>query len=346
MMPLTILSDWNSLDSVRRAHSDFELGGLVFFALLVMAEALAHTTENKEREHRFNTFGVWLFAIAVLCELVAYPYGQRNDELSAQVIGSLDALAHDADSTAKGAKTTADGAKIKADAVGVEAGQAEIRATAAGRKAAQAGASAANALSTAHDADEVARAVTGRVEELESARFVDCPTQSNGPLATTPKQRALQEVETYSATRVFIQAVPAKEPGNLAKILYDCLLNIGWRPQIMSPPPPNRSIPPGVRIDTGEIPSRDDLYGREFLPELTKSAQAATALKKFLEFDLNPGVSQSANIPDGPIQTTFNRFGFSVPRGVLVIEVGQNPSAPHPNAQPNNNRYSNPSTRP
>src|ERR1039458_2293417 len=84
-----ILPDWNSLESVRRAHSDLEAAALVFFALLVVSEALAHLSDDKKTERRFDRIGIVFFAIAVLAEIAAYPYGQRNDTLSAQIIGSL-----------------------------------------------------------------------------------------------------------------------------------------------------------------------------------------------------------------------------------------------------------------
>lgn len=89
IMLLAILPNWNSLDSVREAHSDLELAGLVFFALLVVAEALAHNSKQEERKHLFDSIGIWFFAIAILCEIAGYWYGQRNDALSEQVISSL-----------------------------------------------------------------------------------------------------------------------------------------------------------------------------------------------------------------------------------------------------------------
>lgn len=103
IMLLAILPNWNSLDSVRRAHSDLELAGLVFFALLVVAEAVAHNSKQEERKHLFDSIGIWFFAIAVLCEIAGYWYGQRNDALSEQVISSLDAKARNADTKAQSA---------------------------------------------------------------------------------------------------------------------------------------------------------------------------------------------------------------------------------------------------
>jgi len=120
--------DWNSLDSVRRTHSDLEAAALVFFFLLVVVEAFAHRTKEEHKKNVLDLLGIAFFAIAVLAEIVAYPYGQRNDTLSEQTIGSLDSLAHDADATANGAKITANGAKGTADAANLEAGKAQASA--------------------------------------------------------------------------------------------------------------------------------------------------------------------------------------------------------------------------
>ena len=136
MLFAIFLPDWNSLDSVRRTHSDLEGAALVFFALLVLFDVLAHLSdENKNREKLFVRIGLCCFAVAILAEIAAYPYGQRNDALSAQVIVSLDTKAQDAADAVERVKKTADGAKIKADAVGVEADQAQIKIAGVDRRA-------------------------------------------------------------------------------------------------------------------------------------------------------------------------------------------------------------------
>ncbi len=113
----TFLPDWNSLDSVRRAHSFLEGAALVFFALLVVCEALAHLTDDKKKERRFDKLGILFFAIAVLAEIVAYPYGQRNDKLSADIIGSLTDKAGRASAKADAASDKSDTTDKKADAI-------------------------------------------------------------------------------------------------------------------------------------------------------------------------------------------------------------------------------------
>ena len=109
------LPDWNSLDSVRRAHNDLEGVGLVFFALLVVSEALAHLSRDEKRKHAFDTLGVIFFAVAVLSEIGAYPYGQRNDTLSERIIGFLDLKAQHASETATIALATSGKANTKAN---------------------------------------------------------------------------------------------------------------------------------------------------------------------------------------------------------------------------------------
>src|SRR5437763_16645197 len=85
------LPDWNSLDSVRRAHSDLEAVALAFFALLVVFDVLAHlSSKDKKKETILEKIALCCFAVAVLAEIAAYPYGQRNDALTEQIIGSLD----------------------------------------------------------------------------------------------------------------------------------------------------------------------------------------------------------------------------------------------------------------
>src|SRR5271166_97960 len=92
---------WNSLDSVRHAHSELEGAALLFFALLVLFDVLAHLSKDDGRKSALEKMALGFFAIAVLAEVIAYPYGQRNDTLSGQMIVSLDEKAKHADSSAQ-----------------------------------------------------------------------------------------------------------------------------------------------------------------------------------------------------------------------------------------------------
>jgi hypothetical protein len=107
----------------------------VFFALLVVCEALAHLSDDKKTERRFDKIGIVFFAIAVLTEIAAYPYGQRNDTLSEQVIGSLDAKSREASSNASNALTKSSEAETKAEAADKAAGNAQEKVRAVAKRA-------------------------------------------------------------------------------------------------------------------------------------------------------------------------------------------------------------------
>ena len=71
---------WNSLETSRNIHSVLEIGGLLLFAALVLFEVLAH--RRTKREHLFKILALISFALAIACEIVAYPYSRRIDTLS------------------------------------------------------------------------------------------------------------------------------------------------------------------------------------------------------------------------------------------------------------------------
>ena len=93
-----LFPDWNSLDSVRNAHSLLELWAIWLFAVLVVCDIVAHLVEDNRKPLAkiFERIGLCCFALAVAAELAAYKYGQRNDELSAGVIQSLSTEAGEA----------------------------------------------------------------------------------------------------------------------------------------------------------------------------------------------------------------------------------------------------------
>ena len=128
---------WNSLDSVRRVHSDLELASIVFFAMLVFFDVLAHRTDDQPRQRTLGTIGLYFFTVAVLCEFLAYPYGQRNDTLSEQSIRSLDSVARHASEAANSAIADAKRAGDVAADVSVTAGKAKAKADGAQLLAAQ-----------------------------------------------------------------------------------------------------------------------------------------------------------------------------------------------------------------
>jgi len=81
---------WNSPASVQAIHASLEGGAVLFFAALVLFDVLAHLAkDNSVREKYLERLGLACFAIAVLGEILAYPYSQRNDELSARETARL-----------------------------------------------------------------------------------------------------------------------------------------------------------------------------------------------------------------------------------------------------------------
>src|SRR6185437_209162 len=81
---------------------------LVFFGLLVLFDVMAHLAEeDKERSKRFNRFGLFFFAAAVLAEIIVYPYSRRNDALSSRQDARQKASIAELDNSAQQLKTQA-----------------------------------------------------------------------------------------------------------------------------------------------------------------------------------------------------------------------------------------------
>jgi hypothetical protein len=124
---------WDSLDSVRKVHSDLEAASIVCFALLVAFDSAAHILDKNKPDMARLVAGTGLvfFWLAVAAEIVGYKYGQRNDELSGEQISSLDAKASDAAQKAAKAVTDSGDAETKSGAALVKAGRAQDSAGAA-----------------------------------------------------------------------------------------------------------------------------------------------------------------------------------------------------------------------
>lgn len=112
-----LLWDWNTVESVRTVHSFLEGWALVFFALLVLFDVLAHLTEDEHREQSrtFERIGLWCFGVAVIAEIFAYPYSRRNDALSSQQDATQKATIARLDNSTQGLKTDAQHSKERAD---------------------------------------------------------------------------------------------------------------------------------------------------------------------------------------------------------------------------------------
>jgi hypothetical protein len=173
----TLIPDWNSLDSVRQAHSDLEAAALVFFALLVLFDILAHLSTNDKKKTLLEKIGLCCFAIAVLAEVVAYPYGQRNDTLSGQIIGSLDAEAREALNKSGTALAQSKEAEAKSGDAIDKAGKAQESLGNAENEANSAQRASLNALGISNDAKRVSQEARQEADSFEKD-IVSAKTQA------------------------------------------------------------------------------------------------------------------------------------------------------------------------
>jgi hypothetical protein len=102
------LPGWDSLETVKAIHSALEGWALVFFAILVVCDVVMHFGDDVARVRLatwlpfFKNSSLVSFGLAVLLEICAYPYSQRNDELSTAVITALREQTADTIGMAKG----------------------------------------------------------------------------------------------------------------------------------------------------------------------------------------------------------------------------------------------------
>ena len=218
-----LIPDWNSLDSVRHTHNELEAIALLFFALLVVLDVTAHLSEEGKKKMLLEKFALGFFAIAVLSEIVAYPYGQRNDTLSEQIIGSLDTKAREASANASGALTKSGSAEIKADKAEEKSVKALTRSQAAEDSLAQAEgdagkaqAAAANALATATDAANKAGKAEASLGKAESEAKSAENSASN---AFTIADGARKEADTFEADIVLAKKQATDAESHLADAL-------------------------------------------------------------------------------------------------------------------------------
>lgn len=205
------LPDWNSLDSVRHTHSDLELAALVFFALLVVFDVLAHLAgENKNKENLFEKIGLCCFAVAVLAEIVAYPYGQRNDALSAQIIGSLDATAQKAASNASKALTDSRTALSQAEDALSKTGAADGAMKNAANEASRARTAASSALGMAsgarQEADSFEKDIVSAKTQAASASEKAADAESHLADALKQASDATVELNRLKSPRILTNA--------------------------------------------------------------------------------------------------------------------------------------------
>ena len=104
-------------------------------SVVVVPAKVGQPPEDRAKERSLEKLALCFFAVAVFAEIAAYPYGQRNDTLSAQIIGSLDVKAQSALGKAELAEGKAKDAGMKADKADEKSGNAIATASGALAKA-------------------------------------------------------------------------------------------------------------------------------------------------------------------------------------------------------------------
>jgi hypothetical protein len=351
----TLIPDWNSLDSVRRAHSDLEAAALVFFALLVLFDILAHLSTGDKRKTLLEKVGLGCFAIAVLAEVVAYPYGQRNDTLSGQIIGSLDAETREALIKSGTALAQSKEAEAKSGDALDKAGKAQESLGNAESEANRAQRASSNALGIANDAKQVSHEARQEADSFEKdivfakkqaadaeshlAEALKEATNAQADLDRLKTPRSLANVsalvsalEPFKGTQFgFLGVFGDQESTTLAEEICDALKSAGWTPS--SAPNSGRGTTwivlkdcrvPGVGFSIGTgvkitATSEEKIEVIKVLPEskLPQDIKAAIALKNVLL----PSISPSQ--PD--LATTLVEIMPWSNHEVVLIEVGKKP---------------------
>src|SRR5438552_8555303 len=79
---MTFLPGWDSSEFVRTAHRDLEFASIIGFVVCAGCELIKHL--NRSHDKLFERLVVGTFLFAAFMELIAFPYGERNDELARQ----------------------------------------------------------------------------------------------------------------------------------------------------------------------------------------------------------------------------------------------------------------------
>lgn len=327
---IRFLPDWTSLESVRRAHSHLEEVSLVFFALLVVFEALAHLTEDKVRERTLDKIGIVFFAVAVLAEIIAYPYGQRNDDLAQQAIGSLDAKVKEAEGNASNAVNDsraalgqATNALTKAEKAANALGKAESEANGAQTASSNALTLATGARKEAdsfeNDIKSAKQQATTAEQHLADALRETTQAQAEldrikSPRSIVNRDKLITDLRPFSGTVYVLNVFLDQESTEFIVAVAGALDTAGWvRKQSTGFAIGN----PTMRIDFGQgleyVPSciesgigihvriKESLPALQStpFPSMPKTVQAALTLKASIAASISP--SDERNVVAGII---------------------------------------------
>ena len=89
-----MIPSWNDFEKVKAIHAFFERWALIFFAVLVLFEVLAHW--HTKRENLFKILALISFGLAVAFEICAYPYSRRVENFAEQQFETISNQVHEA----------------------------------------------------------------------------------------------------------------------------------------------------------------------------------------------------------------------------------------------------------
>jgi hypothetical protein len=225
---MTFLPGWDSPEFVRTAHRDLEFVSIVGFVLCAACEFVKHVNPSHGKLIGWAVIGSFLFA--AFMELIAFPYGERNDELAREqaskqdfaiselsveaqkALDSAKAAIEDsnaATSKAAGALTLSRGARQEADSF-------ERDIVAAKKQATDAEAHLAEALLRAARAEKSAAEVSDKLAD----RVLDDRQATEIAAALRPYGEQEFDITTYEDSR---------EPLALSNRLLKILDAGGWK---------------------------------------------------------------------------------------------------------------------
>lgn len=235
----TLFPGWNSLDSVRRTHSDLEAAALVFFALLVLFDILAHLSTDNKKKTLLEKIGLGCFAIAVLAEVVAYPYGQRNDTLSERMIRSLDTEAREAGNNASAALVNSGTALAQSKEAETKSGDAIDKARKAQEslgnaenEANKAQRASSNALTISKDANQIAHDARQEADSFEKdiAQATEELNRLKASRSLTRESEMVSALRPFKGTEYFFASVFADDDSiKLLQKLDGVLQQAEWK---------------------------------------------------------------------------------------------------------------------
>ena len=188
------------------------------FALLVFFDVLAHLSQDdhKGRAKLFERIGLCFFAVAIVAEILAYPYSQRNDTLSSKQdweqrlkISNLDTSTQALKTAAETARKQAEGFKAQIAASDAKAKHAEAQVAEAHKSAMEASAKAegfrldiAKAVERAANAEKETARLNKAAEDERLARMKIEERLADRMLSDVQLKAIAAKIKEFSGRRI------------------------------------------------------------------------------------------------------------------------------------------------